>query len=151
MWSAYGMLGTNPKLAEKFRQMINDPNAGTHTKKLLFTILTRHNHPEAQAAVRKLLADKNFKADDGFVAMLQEAGFIPKPEKATTDLIQKMIKEGEGIEKHAAAYTMGTSVRNMYNNGDRELALEYNQTIVEELEESEDPVEQQRYISGIGV
>lgn len=146
MWQLFGLLGVDPTRSAELSELIRSADLSPQMNKILFTVLSRHDHPEAQSAVRALLNDEGFRSLSNFTDMLQEVGFMPRPEPATREAVAKIFADNEGRIKHAAAYTIGTIARNARQNGEEEAARQLNQLLVEELSLAEQPIDQQRLL-----
>jgi len=147
VWRAHGLLGLNPELATLFQKLFEDESVSSHTKKIMFTILTSHSTPEIQKVVRDLLNSDSVKNDKAYVHMIQEVSMIKKPEKETIEAIAEKVKETpHGDEKFASAYTLGAMINNLYGRGKDNDAKKFNEIIVNELLSSENNMEKQRLL-----
>gem|GEM_PF-1923797 len=146
---AHGMLGLHPELSGRLVDLFVKQELHSATRKLILTMLISHSLPETQAAVRRILTSDEANGDPAFIMMLQSAGFLAAPEKETADMVQRYLEQGSGEKRHAAAYTLGSIVGTMNENGRSDEARQYNQKLVAELGKAETGEERQRLLMGL--
>ncbi|HSA32423.1 MAG TPA: HEAT repeat domain-containing protein [bacterium] len=143
---AHGLLGLHPELSDRVADLCLRDDLHSDARKLILTVLTSHDLPETQAAMRKILNGDTVKRDPAYPMLLQAAGFLAGPDKETAALVQGVLREEHGEKRYAAAYTLGAIVGTMRESGREEEARAHNRELVAQLEQARNGEEQQRLL-----
>ncbi len=143
---AHGLLGLHPELNDRVADLCLRDDLHSDARKLILTVLTSHDLPETQAAMRKILNGDTVKHDPAYPMLLQAAGFLATPDKETAALVQGVLREEHGEKRYAAAYTLGVIVGTMRESGRDNEARTHNRELVARLEQAESAEEQQRLL-----
>lgn len=121
-WRAAGRLVLDPSAATALGQLaIDDPSIGHKGRGLVLDLLASVGHPEAQAAMRDVLAA--WRGDALHAALLTRAGFVEQPELETVQMVADAWKSAEGIERQSAATVLGAAAGHLYRSGETDAAL----------------------------
>jgi hypothetical protein len=108
LWRAAGLLRLDPAMAEKLEALFFDDGLEGPTKALVLDLLAQVGHPEAQAALRRILSDPRAQARADFGQLIQRAGFVREPEAATVQTVQGVFESPPTPEaSRASAATLG--------------------------------------------
>lgn len=149
IWRAHGLLGLQPELAREMVGIFEQAQTDSRAKKIIMTILTSHSYPETQAAVRDILNGDAARNDRAYTGILQETALITRPERRTVDTVRDILKSEKKDDRYAAAYTLGSMVRTLADNGDLSTAQEYNREITDRLAAATTEEERQKYLMAL--
>jgi hypothetical protein len=137
MWRAVGLLELHPELASSLIEPFGTARIGG--RRLILDLLASAATPEAQAAMRTILADSGLRKDAHFPELVQRLALVETPEPANARFLQESYESERGSDAHgayASAVALGSTVGYLNGSSDAGYVAEakrYNQVLRDEL------------------
>ncbi len=151
-WKASGFLKLHPERSEDFVKIFQKKKITYKPKMFVLGILVSAGHPQAQAAIRKILDLPSTKADPMYSLYFQNISHIKNPDRETVDYVKNfyMQTRSSGEMRTTASLTAGAVASRLYRNGDRSEAEKMRTHIVEDLKSARTDGEREYLLDGIG-
>ena len=151
LWKAVGLLENNPELCLKLIPVFKNKELGGKGRTLLIDLLANAGHETAQKALTTLLKDSSlFKDEKEFSILIQRMLLIGKPSINTLTFLNDKYSNSTGHIKIASSYTLGSSISKLYDSGEKELALEYNKYLIDDLHNADNAKDKSHLLEAIG-
>ncbi len=113
MWRAVAVLRLHPELCAELVPLFQDAATGIAGRALLLDLLASTGHPEAQTAMRAMLASAIATEDPRYGQLLQRTSVLDQPDAATVGFVRDVYvhanERGDAELAHAAAYAYGAT------------------------------------------
>jgi HEAT repeat protein len=150
LWRATGLLTLHPERCAELVAMFGDPNLTPAARGLLADLLANAGHPQAQAALRRMLDDDAARRDAAGPALLQRAALLESPTAETLDWAIARMDQDEGALGEAALVTVGALVGQRALQGDTEGAADANSRLLSRLESAKTPRARELAVLALG-
>lgn len=156
IWRATGALKLDPAGCKELVDVFFDPVMSRKGKTGVLELLAAVGHEQAQIALGEILSDDGVRADSMYPDLIQRAGLLKNPNRATCDLVAAAVSgqaPQEGLARHsqlAAAHTLGTVTRRLSERGEEQLAREYHGRLVGLLNGSANDEDRIAYLTSLG-
>jgi hypothetical protein len=151
---ASGLLIQHPELCARLARTASRADASTRTRALLLDLLASAAHPQAQAAMREVLESAAVRTDPAYPTLLERLAFLPRPERASTELVQKRLQAaqaaGEPELARAAAHTLGALAGALTRSGEGELGHELHAQLASLLGQARTTEDKQALLAALG-
>lgn len=150
LWRATGLLTLHPERCAELVTMFGDPNLTPAARGLLADLLANAGHPQAQAALRRMLDDDAARRDAAGPALLQRAALLENPTAETLDWALGRMEQDEGALGEAALVTVGALAGQRALQGDTEGAADANTRLLGRLESARTPRARELAVLALG-
>jgi hypothetical protein len=150
LWRATGLLTLHPERCAELVTMFGDPNLTPAARGLLADLLANAGHPQAQAALRRMLDQDAARSDAAGPALLQRAALLENPTAETLDWALSRMEQDEGALGEAALVTAGAVAGQRALQGDTEGAAEANTRLLGRLERAKTPRARELAVLALG-
>ena len=145
---AVGLLELHPELCERLIGLFSDVHTDKPRRHLILDLLVNTGHEVAQTTMINILRTaRDSELIGSYGVMVQRLGKLSRPTDATAAFVRELRVVDDPVVRTASAYVMGSMVSRL---DDREIATDFNDTLVEALRTAQDPDETSHLLRAIG-
>lgn len=149
LWRVTGLLELRPELARDFADLVRGGALGPPGDALVFDLLANVGHPEAQAALRELIADPALRGRADAPGLVQRLVLLRDPEPETVDFLAARYAAEDGPSRRATAAALGATLGRLAERDPARVAAPADR-LVRDLGAASDPDERRALLTAAG-
>lgn len=150
LWTAVGRLRLEPEQARELEREFLDGAANVTRRLLIMDLLASAGTKQAQEAMLRLLDGDVVRGMPEAVLLQQRLSFVTSPEPATVRWLEARFSATKGVERSAAAASLGAAAGHLQAKGDAAEARRLNGELTSALAAAKDPKEREAVLDALG-